>query len=78
MFSVVKGGTGLCRVFCRTGRLLICLGKGREEGKWMSEGRELGRKKNAGTRGRRDGRSIHRGKEKEVGGTDGGQDSREV
>ena len=32
LFSVVKGGTGLCRVFCRTGRLLICRGRGREEG----------------------------------------------
>ncbi len=33
LFSVVKGGTGLCRFFCRTGGLLICRGKGRKEEK---------------------------------------------
>lgn len=40
LFSVVKGGTGLCTFFCRTGRLLICLGKGRTREKWLNRGRE--------------------------------------
>lgn len=39
LFSVVKGRTGLCRIFCRTGSLLICLGRGKEEGD-MAEQRE--------------------------------------
>lgn len=66
LFSVVKGGTGLSRFFCRTGKLLIFLGRGRVE-------RE--RKKNAGTGGRRDERSRHKQQNEELGGTDGVQDS---
>lgn len=50
LFRVVKGGTGLSRFFSRTGKLLIFLGRGRVERM---------RKKNAGTRRRRDGRSLH-------------------
>lgn len=75
LFSVVKGRTGLCRFFCRTGRLLICPGWGREGGE-MAEQRTGGKKKrNAGTRGRRDGASTRREKDKKVGGTDAVLDS---
>lgn len=38
LFSVVKGRTCLCRVFGRTGGVLICPGRGREE--WLNGGRE--------------------------------------
>lgn len=75
LFSVVKGETGLCRFVCRTGKLLICPGRAQEEGE-MAEQREGGRnKRNAGTRLRGDGQSLHEEKE-EVSGTDGVQDSR--
>lgn len=46
LFSAVKGGTGLSKFFCRTGKLLIFLCRGRAE-----RGRE--REKNYGIEGRK-------------------------
>ncbi len=58
LFSAVKGGTGPCKFFCRTVRLFIYPGRGRERGE-MADQREEGRSKNAGTWGRRDRESLH-------------------
>lgn len=63
LFSVVKGGTCLGRFFCKTGRLLICLGKRREEGENGQAEREGERTQ---TRGRRNEKSLHREEEDEV------------